>query len=961
MKKHFLPPLLVFLLLIFGLASCNSNVNSNANVSMTFPVTQLYNQISAREGTDSITLNLEVTLFVNGVKKETKSAVATSDLETQTFEFSSIPLNSTVYAEAWVKSITVVNGLSFTNIMLYGKTNDTVVASDAVELELELNWYEENGEKDKDEGTTPLVMQYWLKNGSTSTLYESTACKTNYTVDEIREMLREGEKIDYDSSFYRYYEWDYFFILVEGLYPDIDENTEAYEQDGTNTEAYEQDGTIYVQFHYIRTGEPEQYKEITGTANGQNYTLKLYAPQLYSICDSAGNPFVLGMWETSENGDSVCFTELMYKKNDKPLMTPFRYVDGKFSTDMNINLHPDIISWNSETSSFKLNYYYEGGSLPITFTLKENFDIGEFEINPDKDNKDDEGHGNTNTDPAIDLSNDNILIRFYTKDSTNPNEQYKLYSQTGGNADYTYDQVLDNAYLPFSDDSIYANSTWYEFKLIVNGYESPDERVGDTDPPVTVTQEDGKICVNYYLIKKAEPASKVTMKGTSGKDTYTLVLYDLGDYEILDSANKTFLFGIWGTGLDGQQNNIVSFSEFMYKKDGQVKFSPNFYVDGELVMNGDDPRYNQKPDCINWNSTDQTFSLTYYYDDKYYPITFEKPANFNIVEFDKHSNEGNSGSSGSESSIHSTIVIPGNPTFTISKTFSDDSIYLNDGLVSFNTIYTEEEFTWSVTLFDGGKEVPDSAYDFTSTNSECTIRPLSLPGAENEYATEKYFIAHVTAVSATRGTVATNFEVRVQNMNKAWLNLNDEDFLTKLITFFENANGPIQLKLSGTGFNPVYNPDANVYKMVSYTINQYAKHNVELDFSGVLTPNAYFVDFNDFSPVVKKITLPTSITAIKFNPNLTATIIAPDENYYTDKTWYSVKNLYTPVQEELEKIYEGYPCDLSKLTNNGATCTEVPLLATTQTSWETLVVWISNNYRDGFEVLEDRTIFVKGE
>ena len=429
MKKHFLPPLLVFLLLIFGLASCNSNVNSNANVSMTFPVTQLYNQISAREGTDSITLNLEVTLFVNGVEKETKSAVATFDLETQTFEFSSIPLNSTVYAEAWVKSITVFNGLSFTNIMLYGKTNDTVVASDAVELELELNWYEENGEEDKDEGTTPLVMQYWLKNGSTSTLYKSTACKTNYTVDEIREMLREGEKIDYDSSFYRYYEWDYFFILVEGLYPDIDENTEAYEQDGT----------IYVQFHYIRTGEPEQYKEITGTANGQNYTLKLYAPQLYSICDSAGNPFVLGMWETSENGDSVCFTELMYKKNDKPLMTPFRYVDGKFSTDMNINLHPDIISWNSETSSFKLNYYYEGGSLPITFTLKENFDIGEFEINPDKDNKDDEGHGNTNTDPTIDLSNDNILIRFYTKDSTNPNEQYKLYSQTGGNADYTYD------------------------------------------------------------------------------------------------------------------------------------------------------------------------------------------------------------------------------------------------------------------------------------------------------------------------------------------------------------------------------------------------------------------------------------------------------------------------------------------------------------------------------------------
>lgn len=961
MKKRFLPPLLFFLL--FGLVSCPHQVSHKTDISMTIPVQGLYNQVAARNADDNqISLVLEVSLTVDGVKGEPiQQTVLENDVD-KTFDFGEVPLNSKVKAQACVKTIVNDKGFTHSMIVMYGESEEKTVTAETLVLEVQLEWNEDIG-LDDDEGKTPLVIQYYLKDGSSYNLYNSIACKTNYTLDEIKEALKANGKIDYNSSFYRYFEWELFSLIL-----DVPE----YKNDNsTDPSAWEEDGTIYVRFNYVRQGEKAQYKDITGTAGGQTYILKLYAPQLYSICDSFGEPFVIGVWETSEIDDTVWFTESMYKKNGKPLFNPYNYVDGEIITDKDIDVHPDKINWNSETTSFVLNYHYTGGSLPITFNLKEHFDITEFEIKKEKENNGGNGQGGNGSDEhEIDLTDANIIYRFYTKA---PGEEYQYHSAAGIKADFTYDEILDNSYLPFSDDDLYAAYMWKQFYFVINGYESPQSNHGDTDSPVTVTQENGKIYVNCYLIKKREVASKVTMQGRVDNDIYTLVLYDIGDYEILDSNNQVVLFGMWASGLDGQPDTIISFSEFMYQKNGMKKLSPNFYKDGELVMDGDDPRFDLKPDYVNWNSTSQTFSLTYYFDDTYFPITFEKPANFNIVEFENH-NQSSSGGGGGDSDavgVYSQIVINNAPKFSISKTYSDDPIYLNNGLFSFYSLVMEQtnDWDWSVKLFDAGQEVPASAYKVTVNGSECNIKPIALPGAEAYYPT-KTFIAHVTASSSSLGTVSSNFEITVQNKNTALLSLNDENFLTELIDLFANASGLLELRLSGTGQNPVYNPDANVYKMINYTIKQYAKSDVELDLSLVTTPNVNYLDLNDFTSVVKKITLPASIGAIRLNPQVNIQIVTPEDNYYTDSTWYSVAFYsYNDGDEEyLEELLAGTKL-LNEETRNelngedmNASCEELtpPGGTPATTSWETIVMWVGGNYRNT-QLSNSQAMFIKGE
>lgn len=113
MKKKFLFPLAFLLCFFFNLISCTNSVKTHTDVSFTFPVDGLYNEIAARTGTtdsDTVSFILWAVLYVNGettvdtVRSQIVTINKNGNNDPVVFDFPDIPVGSTVKAEVTLKS-----------------------------------------------------------------------------------------------------------------------------------------------------------------------------------------------------------------------------------------------------------------------------------------------------------------------------------------------------------------------------------------------------------------------------------------------------------------------------------------------------------------------------------------------------------------------------------------------------------------------------------------------------------------------------------------------------------------------------------------------------------------------------------------------------------------------------------------------------------------------------------------
>lgn len=146
-KKLFL----LIAVMTFLLAACNNNPATDTSVSLNFDVQGLYNQIVTGSA-EEITLTLEVKLFVNDQEAETQSDTFDSTSETLSFDFSSVPYGSMVYAEGKVISRETVDGKVQEEIKYSGKSATVTVAQDEILLELTLEEYKKGSEQGGSQG-----------------------------------------------------------------------------------------------------------------------------------------------------------------------------------------------------------------------------------------------------------------------------------------------------------------------------------------------------------------------------------------------------------------------------------------------------------------------------------------------------------------------------------------------------------------------------------------------------------------------------------------------------------------------------------------------------------------------------------------------------------------------------------------------------------------------------------------
>lgn len=356
------------------------------------------------------------------------------------------------------------------------------------------------------------------------------------------------------------------------------------------------------------------------------------------------------------------------------------------------------------------------------------------------------GEGTTGSDVEI---NCNIYLRYYAKESLNSTEDYTLLESFGGQTTYTFAQIDNNPYLLNTNDDLYSQSMWFEFTKNIGGYVYASEVENSDEESVGVTIDDaGIIYVDYYLIKEKPVSECKNISGVSGQNNYTLKLYSIGDYEICNSSGDSILIGMWSTT---EVTGRVGFSEFMYQKDGKKALSPHFYKDGELVMSGDDPRFDLKTDVVNFNAASGTFTLKYY-DDEHdnentaIPITFTIPQNFDIAAFEDHNN-------GDDPALPSmfpygriSVTGPTVALVDITATPSQD-FCLNYGAVTLKATTKENEdvtddVTWKVRMLYGGVDINSygiSYYSLDSTDKQVLLNnKLIVAGTYQLYITATY-------------------------------------------------------------------------------------------------------------------------------------------------------------------------------------------------------------------------------
>lgn len=556
----------------------------------------------------------------------------------------------------------------------------------------------------------------------------------------------------------------------------------------------------------------------------------------------------------------------------------------------------------------------------------------------------------TVTDPC------DLYLEFYVKDSLDSDE-YELYQSYKTGVVIDYNELMEDPQLLSDNTDFMAIFLWQEFDLTNNGYEPIDEADPDyddiynTEMASELEKEEKALYLKLYYVKTKAPAQTKTLVGKAGDDQYLLSLYNNETYEICDSINDRKAIGSWMKINDSS----YAFTEYIYmSKNRKPGMSPTVYKDGKLIEDLDEMVF----DLVSWTSDTKSITITYYNENGSLPITFTVPEKFDIGEFGGGDDDDNT-------SLSSTFIISGQPKFTISQEYSEDVLYLNTGNVSFTTSIDNEEFEWSCKLYYGGKEVSPETYSAYTEGEKYIFTPVALPNGGT-------YILHITAALEKYATVVSNYTISVEALCKAEYNIDDEDFFEKLLNFFKNAGGPVKLVLTGSGRVTEYNKDANIYNFVSYTLKTYDQNDVELDMSQINSVNATYIDLRDFTGTsVTKLILPPNVKAINYSPDIDLDI-SESQGPYTTATWYAVNNVDTrtwnevieaiftgtkvldeTTRNELEKRYANY-YEIDSITNEGTKYTE--------SSWESIVQWIDNNYRfDAYNWAKYQYLYVMGE
>lgn len=200
MKKNLLFPLTFLFILLFGLASCsdNNNLKTQADVTIDFPIQELFNIAAAREGGDStvdVSLLITVTLYVNGSQYGTpQQQEFTSQMRQSggSFEFKDITIGSRVKATAQVDSVSIVNGQKSVYPMLKGESQELKLSKSTLELPIELEYCDT-----KYTDVDNLCLQFYIqKTDSSGTplaneyeLYNSVYSRTELSFEQITQTL----------------------------------------------------------------------------------------------------------------------------------------------------------------------------------------------------------------------------------------------------------------------------------------------------------------------------------------------------------------------------------------------------------------------------------------------------------------------------------------------------------------------------------------------------------------------------------------------------------------------------------------------------------------------------------------------------------------------------------------------------------------------------------------------------
>ena len=293
MKNRFIAPLFIVILTFFGLVSCSDSINDNRSqgqVSITFPVQELYNAISAREATDSlINMELNVTLYVNDKVFEEKKERVSDKFEEKEFVFRKIPLNSIVYATASVISITKTEDITQSSIMMTGESKKVTVTSNTKLLEIQLKWYENNG----NEVLSDLYLEFYVKDSIEEK--EDQLLKTIKTrfAFNYEKLLINPELLNDNDEFLAAFLWEEFDLTCAGY-----DSVEEVITDGTapDSELVKENDNLYLKSYLIKVNDEAQGQTFSGNAGEDEYFLTLYNNNTYKISDAKGEAFLKGSW-----------------------------------------------------------------------------------------------------------------------------------------------------------------------------------------------------------------------------------------------------------------------------------------------------------------------------------------------------------------------------------------------------------------------------------------------------------------------------------------------------------------------------------------------------------------------------------------------------------------------------------------------------------------------------------------
>lgn len=987
MKKNLLFPLTFLFILLFGLASCsdNNNLKTQADVTIDFPIQELFNIAAAREGGDStvdVSLLITVTLYVNGSQYGTpQQQEFTSQMRQSggSFEFKDITIGSRVKATAQVDSVSIVNGQKSVYPMLKGESQELKLSKSTLELPIELEYCDT-----KYTDVDNLCLQFYIqKTDSSGTplaneyeLYNSVYSRTELSYEEI---ASDQSLITKDENFFA----ELSIIALDLMAKGYESKRKANGEDEDLKISIGEDGIIYLGYYWDKQEHVPSVKTITTSLNGTTYTLKLYSRGIYSITSDSGLK-ILGVWYCVEDDDRdpdtpvpVYFTQSVYQIDGVAKVSPGYIVNGEFVSDaMDPRYHPDIIyiEWTPSIDSLPFKFFHSDGITPITFTLseKEWFDIYEFEDRDEEQNivipshepnvvyevytlKLDDATGSVGVEPEFYHS-----YTGYSEDDLKG--KYDAFAEAMANSTDPEDPELDKLLEIFTSSYLkvfYRAYCEMTFDFGIKGYYTEKSIID------SVTKENGithiKETVELY---QTEPPEVKIMDGTDGTNTYKLYLYSYDLYKVVNSRNEEVMLGQWNTGEEGLSEDIISFYEYIYYKDNECYLSPIMEYNFNSYINDnedDEEEPTDGVDYVTWNAS--TITLTYNTGNSLtsFPITFAVPEGFDIFEFEEEQNHIHM------ENIHAygTVVFKNQPDICIKTPYSQEPLYINYGEALFEVapLYREDSVSnslgvsnMSAVLYYSGQEVPSDLYEVKYTPGQLTnanslvIKPLNLPNGGT-------YIARVT-VTDTNCTVTSNFILQVENKACISLDVGEEDFLSNLVQAMQTTKVPVRLELSGNVQSDPYTPDMNIYQLIVFAL-QTSKYPVELDMTYMTGNGTQIVDLTGYANCCSKIVLPEFVRGFVYSAGLSVEVVDLYETF-EDAEWYCIYAResdygYGDAVAMINELYAGTRT-LNSATINALNEIYAVSINTDPYEWETI-----NAYLNGNATCQDGTIFFMGE